>query len=388
MYQKTTIHFIPDVNEKEEIWNLVTPVVKEIKNKRAEIIKAKKAKIEAKKSLEEGFIENTQENMKKLLLAIKQEGKETRDAFKLVLQAAKGEIQLTDEQKKQIGDQLKDVLKSIGLISIAILPGSFIVGALIKIFKAERLVFPSSLLPEIGDASAKTYSFSGPDPSEVIKLADEFFKKGTSSSVFAGMEFTEPFIFDLILNVRKDTNPILEEDHHFNGLPWEKINFDLLGYSIDANTKMSKSKSKIPKIIVHIILNPKKEPFLYSKLYSRLIDILTHETNHLNQLGINREPFNTQVSSKSKREKAKKSYSYFLLNDEIESMVEGMYESSKEQNIPIDQVFNSYLNPFIESNYITQSEYQQVMKAWVTRAAELYPDAVFSSKVNHIINSI
>jgi hypothetical protein len=222
----------------------------------------------------------------------------------------------------------------------------------------------------------------------INKMRTSNIEDGPEYSVFAGMEFTEPFIFDLILNVRKDTNPILEEDHHFNGLPWEKINFDLLGYSIDANTKMSKSKSKIPKIIVHIILNPKKEPFLYSKLYSRLIDILTHETNHLNQLGINREPFNTQVSSKSKREKAKKSYSYFLLNDEIESMVEGMYESSKEQNIPIDQVFNSYLNPFIESNYITQSEYQQVMKAWVTRAAELYPDAVFSSKVNHIINSI
>ena len=156
-------HFIPDVEEKEEIWALVTPVVKEIKNKRAEIIKAKKAKMETKKSLEEGFIENTQENMKKLLLAIKQEGKETRDAFKLVLQAAKGEIQLTDEQKKQIGDQLKDVLKSIGLISIAILPGSFIVGALIKIFKAERLVFPSSLLPEVGEANLKPYKWEETD---------------------------------------------------------------------------------------------------------------------------------------------------------------------------------------------------------------------------------
>ena len=101
--------------------------------------------------------------MKKLLLAIKQEGKETRDAFKLVLQAAKGEIQLTDEQKKQIGDQLKDVLKSIGLISIAILPGSFVVGALIKIFKAERLVFPSALLPEVGEANLKPYKWEEVD---------------------------------------------------------------------------------------------------------------------------------------------------------------------------------------------------------------------------------
>ena len=170
-------HFIPDVEEKEEIWNLVIPVVKEIKNKRAEIIKAKKAKMEAKKSLEEGFIENTQENMKKLLLAIKQEGKETRDAFKLVLQATKGEIQLTDEQKKQIGDQLKDVLRTIGLVSIAALPGGFIVGALIKIFKAERLVFPSSLMNEVGEASAKVYSYkSDISPRWLFYKADNYFK--------------------------------------------------------------------------------------------------------------------------------------------------------------------------------------------------------------------
>jgi hypothetical protein len=170
-------HFIPDVEEKEEIWNLVIPVVKEIKNKRAEIIKAKKAKMEAKKSLEEGFIENTQENMKKLFLAIKQEGKETRDAFKLVLQATKGEIQLTDEQKKQIGDQLKDVLRTIGLVSIAALPGGFIVGALIKIFKAERLVFPSSLMSEVGEASAKVYSYkSNISPEWLFYKADNYFK--------------------------------------------------------------------------------------------------------------------------------------------------------------------------------------------------------------------
>ncbi len=110
-------------------------------------------------SLEEGFIENAQENMKKLLLAIKQEGRETREAFKLVLKAAKGEIQLTDEQKKQIGDQLKDVLKMVGLVSIAVLPGSFIVGALIKIFKAERLVFPSSLMNEVGEANIQPYEW-------------------------------------------------------------------------------------------------------------------------------------------------------------------------------------------------------------------------------------
>jgi|694.fasta_scaffold38134_8 hypothetical protein len=222
----------------------------------------------------------------------------------------------------------------------------------------------------------------------INKLRQSNLKESEEYTVFAGMEFQEPFTFDLILNVRRDSSPTLEEDNHFNGLPWEKINFDNLGYSIDANVRMNRSKIKVPTITLHIILNPKEEPILYSKLYYRLIDILTHETNHLDQLGINRNPFNVHVSSKMERNNAKKSYKYFLLNDEIESMVEGMYASSKAQNIPLDQVFDNYLLPLIQSRYITKDEYDQVIKSWVTQALENYPDATFSNKVDHIIDSI
>lgn len=214
------------------------------------------------------------------------------------------------------------------------------------------------------------------------------FDESDEYSVFAGMEFTEPFMFDLILNVKRQSNLNIESDSHFKSLSWEKINFDDFGYAIDANTRMSKDKTRVPSIAIHIIINPKEEPSLYSKLYFRLIDILTHETNHLNQLGLNREPFNTHVSDIHTREASKKSYKYFLLPDEIESMVEGMYVKSKVQHRDLDDVFNDYLQPFIESKYITMTEYLTVMKAWVTKAAELYPDAKFSKKVSKIINSI
>jgi hypothetical protein len=222
----------------------------------------------------------------------------------------------------------------------------------------------------------------------VDKLRTSQLSESSEYTIFSGMEFIEPFEFDLILNVKRDEDPDILHDSHFKGLPWEKINFDRLGYAIDANTKMNKSKVKIPKIIIHIILNPRQEPLLYSKLYYRLIDILTHETNHLGQLGMNRTPFNTHVSSQSDRELAKKNYKYFLLGDEIESMVEGMYARSQAQSIPLDQVFNEYLEPFIETGYINQSEYEEVLRAWVTQAIDLYPDATFSHQVDQIINSL
>jgi hypothetical protein len=222
----------------------------------------------------------------------------------------------------------------------------------------------------------------------IDKLRTSSFTESETYSIFSGMEFTEPFTFDLILNARRDSNPILNGDSHFDNLPWERVNFDRLGYCIDANTKMSKSKIKIPSITLHIILDPKREPILYSKLYHRLIDILTHETNHLDQLGINRDPFNSHVSDNQERAQAKHTYKYFLLGEEIESMIEGMYARSQSQNIPLDQAFDEYLKPFIETGYINTAEYCHVMEVWVTRSLELYPDASFSHKVDHIVNSI
>ena len=94
------------------------------------------------------MMDDIKTKIQKFISAIKQEGQETKEAVSLLIKAAKGDIELSDEQKEQIGNQLKDVLKTIGLTAIAVLPGGFIAGALIKIFKAESLVTPSSFVNE------------------------------------------------------------------------------------------------------------------------------------------------------------------------------------------------------------------------------------------------
>jgi hypothetical protein len=218
-----------------------------------------------------------------------------------------------------------------------------------------------------------------------IKSADESGEYTT----FSGMEFTKPFRFDLILNVRKEKNAKISEDSHFNSLSWEQINYDKLGYAIDANSRTNKGDLLIPEIEIHLILDPTKIPMAYTNLYSRLVDILTHETNHIAQFDqVNRDPFSSHTSNKEERNSAKKSFKYFLLNDEVESMVEGMYASSKVKEIPLDHVFHDYLTPFIQSKYITPEEYSEVLSVWVKAALEKYPDAIFSKKVEKIVNSI
>jgi hypothetical protein len=132
---------IPDVNdtEKEEIWNMVSPVIKE------------------------GFMDEVKTKFQKFIAAIKQEGQETKEVVGLLIHAAQGKIELTDKDKEYIGNQLKDVLKTIGLVGIATLPGGFIAAVLIKLFKAEHLVTPSSFVNEVGEANLKPYKWKEVD---------------------------------------------------------------------------------------------------------------------------------------------------------------------------------------------------------------------------------
>lgn len=220
------------------------------------------------------------------------------------------------------------------------------------------------------------------------KIQSNYTEESDTYSSFSGMEFTTPFKFDLNVDLRRSSKPSIKTDSHFKGLPWEEINYLEDGYAIDANTRMNPNDLLIPEIKIVIILNPKEEPHVYTKLHARLIDILTHETNHLNQLGINYAPANADPSKKEIRNSAKKSFKYFMLPDEIESMVEGMYASSKFQNVPLDSVFDDYLLPFVKSKYVSKSEYNIVMNTWVKYALSRYPDAVFSAKVKKIVNSI
>lgn len=207
-------------------------------------------------------------------------------------------------------------------------------------------------------------------------------------SSFSGMEFDSPYSFVLNLEIKKTAIPDFVKDSHFKNLPWEKLNYDRLGYSIDANTTINQKDNIIPEIKIHLLIDPGKEPLLYSKLYARLLDILTHETNHLEQMGKNETPFNANPSLPDTRESAKRNYRYFLLPDEIESMVEGFKVSAEEQELPLDQVFSEYLMPFVISKYITKDQYNKVISTWIKYAIERYPNIAFSNKAKNIIDSL
>lgn len=202
----------------------------------------------------------------------------------------------------------------------------------------------------------------------------------------SGMEFTDPFLFKLVVDVRRNSNFNVKSDPHFKQLPWEKFNFKRDGYVVDANTTVKGEETPIIEIV--LVLDPSREPHLFSKLHGKMLDILVHETNHLSQLGVNKNPTGEEISHKHDREAAKAGHQYFLLKDEIQSMVEGMYTRSQHDDVPLDYVFNDYLVAFVKDKYITKEEYADVMETWIKYAAEHYPDAKFSNKANKVLSKL
>ena len=75
---------------------------------------------------------------------IKQEGRETVEAFKLCVKAADDDIGLTKEERNKVWKQIGDIFKTIGLSLITIIPGDILIFMLIKFLKAEKYVFPSA----------------------------------------------------------------------------------------------------------------------------------------------------------------------------------------------------------------------------------------------------
>jgi hypothetical protein len=226
---------------------------------------------------------------------------------------------------------------------------------------------------------------------DVIAIVKKTKESDKSYEEIRELEYKDDNSFDLVVQIKKDASPNFETDDHFGDLQWEEINFKKYGFAMDANTHINKSDLIIPEIIIILIIDPTREPNLYKELEFKLIDIIMHELNHTDQVGWNRDPFNTRPSSGADRSKADSSFKYFNLPDEIESMVIGMYERTKAEDIELDELFDKYLVPFVLDGKLSKSEYEKVFDLWLRHALENYPDAninMSDPRVKKIVDSI
>jgi len=87
--------------------------------------------------------DQAQAKISRLVSAAKTESAESKKALQMLIQHVNGN-KLTDEEWKWVREQLKDILKLLGLTTLAIAPGGSIVALLLKAIKADKYILPSA----------------------------------------------------------------------------------------------------------------------------------------------------------------------------------------------------------------------------------------------------
>lgn len=135
---------------------------------------------------------------------------------------------------------------------------------------------------------------------------------------------------------------------------WFKSNFEKHGFSIDASAYLGDASE--PTIDLKIVLDPLSEREALSKLGPFLADAVRHELEHCHS------PKTGPATSKS-------SYRYFLSSSEIPAQVAGLSLLARKKGISLRQAILNYLRPFVESNFMTDPQLEEVLSVWLNHAA-------------------
>jgi len=89
-------------------------------------------------------IDKAKKKLKKFGEGLKQEGRETKEAWNTVVDAINNKRDLTPEERKEVSDQLGDLLKTTGLTLATFLPGGILYLLLTRVPRFKKYLIPSS----------------------------------------------------------------------------------------------------------------------------------------------------------------------------------------------------------------------------------------------------
>jgi hypothetical protein len=158
------------------------------------------------------------------------------------------------------------------------------------------------------------------------------------------------------------------------------------GYEVDGTSNSGEDKGKMPFVATLFRINPKVLPQAWSKISADVSDVIRHEIEHLTQAGDNvrgqqyDEKGNLVDKGKYMEDdidirdminklKVLPQKNYYMLEKEVDAMLQGLYLKAKKTKKPFADVVNNYLDnaPGIE----TKEDKEMILNLWRSRRKAL-----------------
>ncbi len=199
-------------------------------------------------------INKAKKKLKKFREGLKQEGKETREAWGVVVDSINEKRDLTPEEKKEVNKQLGDLLKTTGLTLATFLPGGILYILLTRIPRFKKYLIPSAFLDE-----SKDFEWV-----ENVKEKD-FWYRGT---YVLYEDHSGPGIMEI--DDFEYENSITPDSYYFDGEPTIVSEFDLV---FPGGTNWETIMNCINTISDDYIMNriQPKEEYVYDKRNNEIV---------------------------------------------------------------------------------------------------------------------
>jgi len=353
---------IPDIKEKEQIWDIVSPVIKE----------DKKNKPDPKKGT----------------------GKKPEGS---------GRRLYTDENPKDtVGIKFKtkeDIVDTLNKTSFKTKPHARQSQIINLIHQRVRAAYNRAKNPEVKDRLKRALDYIE-SRKETSKEKTERLRKmkeasdpqaGTAlpyGSGFAPVKLKEGRYDNTVRTLVKDTISYWKQNYKPTSkkIPYvedydieDAVDFPIK-FDLDAVLHIKKTPSrfydvdggaypyeKIPVISIDITVDPRDLPQKWEKIYMDLTDTIRHELEHLTQHGTAVIPSKEMGDDTELRTKVKTDFEYINLPTEVDANLQGLYIRAKKTRTPFKQVVSDYLDEL----GLTKKEKKETLNVWKQRAKAL-----------------
>ena len=183
-----------------------------------------------------------------------------------------------------------------------------------------------------------------------------------------------PKIKQSFIDIDIDEEDSKGREIEFNYVGQLKFDKKIGGYEVDGTSNSGEEDDKYAFIATLFKVNPEVLPNAWSKISADVSDVIRHEIEHLTQAGDNvrsskYKDDDIQIRDMINKLKILPYKNYYLLDKEVDAMLQGLYLKAKKTKKPFADVINNYLDiaPGIE----TKEDKEVILNLWRSRRKAL-----------------